>query len=70
MTTKACKKSGKPHTPIVSKKQQSKFGSELSKREKGGKGTMPGITKAELKSHLKESGSKKLPAKAKKSGKK
>jgi len=31
---------------------------------------MPGITKAELKSHLKESADKKLPAKVKKSGKK
>lgn len=64
MTGKACKKSGRKHTPIVSKKQQGKFGAELSRRRSGKKSQMKGITTAELESHLKESKGKKLPAKS------
>lgn len=48
------------HTPIVSKKQQGLFGAEYARRKEGKKGRMPGITKKELRSHLKESKGKKL----------
>ena len=64
MTTKACRKSGRKHTPIVSKKQRGKFGAEYRRRKLGLKPRMPSITKAELKSHLEESKGKKLPAKS------
>ena len=59
----------KKHTPIVSKKQRGLFGAELARRETGERGTMKGITTAELKSHLKESAGKKLPVHHKKKGK-
>ncbi len=49
------------HTPIVSKKQQGLFGAEYARRKAGKKGTVPGITTTELRSHLKESKGKKLP---------
>ena len=49
------------HTPIVSKKQQGLFGAEYARRKRGEAPRMPGITKGELKSHLEESGGKKLP---------
>lgn len=58
-------RSSRPHTPIVSKKQQGKFGAELARRGTGKKPQMKGITTAELKSHLKESGGKKLPTRSK-----
>ena len=61
MTTAKCKKA---HTKIVSKKQQGLFGAELSRRRRGVKGRMKGITEKELVSHLKESRGKKLPSKA------
>ena len=64
MTTAKCKKA---HTKIVSKKQQGLFGAELSRRRRGVKGKMKGITEKELVSHLKESRGKKL---VKKVGKK
>ena len=60
MPGKGCKK----HTPITSKKQQGKFGAEYARRKAGKRGTMSGITKAELRSHLKESAGKNLPRKA------
>lgn len=66
MTTKACRKSGRKHTPIVSKKQRGLFGAELARRRKGGKGLLSSITTSELESHLKESAGKKLPKKVKK----
>jgi len=59
MTGKLCH--GKRHTPIVSKAQRGLFGAELARRRKGKKGRMPGITQAELESHLHEAGGKKLP---------
>ena len=65
MTTKACKKSGKKHTPIVSKKQRGFFGAELA-RKRAGKGTRTDISEEELVSHLKESKGKRLPKKIKK----
>ncbi len=52
---------GRKHTPIVSKKQQGLFGAEYARRKAGKEGTMSGITKKELKSHLQESGGKNLP---------
>lgn len=66
MTTAKCKKSGKKHTPIVSKKQQGLMGAELARRREGKKGKMPGMNEEELEGHLKESAGKKLP---KRSGK-
>lgn len=66
MPGKCCGKSGtRKHTPITSKKQQGLFGAEYARRKVGEEGRMKGITTAELKSHLKESKGKKLPAKAK-----
>jgi len=59
-------KCGKPHTPIVSKKQRGLMGAELARRRKGGKGLLSSITTGELESHLKESKGKKLPKKVKK----
>ena len=53
MTTKAC--GGRKHTPITTEKQQGFFGAELARRKAGKKGRAPGITKEELRSHLKES---------------
>jgi hypothetical protein len=68
MTTRSCpkKRSGKhrKHTPIVSEKQRGLFGAEYARRKAGKKGRMPGITKKELRSHLKEAKGKKLPAKS------
>lgn len=64
MTTKACKRSGRKHTEITSKKQQGLFGAELGRRDRGKKGRMSGITTEELKSHLRESKGKKLPESA------
>ncbi len=57
--------SKRKHTPIVSKKQRGLFGAELARRRAGKKGRMPGITKEELRTHLRESKGKKLPKKAK-----
>lgn len=66
MTTKACKKSGRKHTAITSVKQRGLFGAELARRKTGKTSRMKGITTEELRSHLKESKGKELPAKAKK----
>ena len=68
MTTAGCKKSGRKHTPIVSEAQRGKFGAELARREAGKKSRMPGITKAELKSHLHEAEGMDLPARSRKRG--
>lgn len=67
MTTEACKKSGRKHTPITSKKMQGLMGAEYARRKAGKKGKMKGIATAELKSHLEESKGKELPEKAKQS---
>lgn len=65
----------KKHTPITSKAQQGAMGVAYSAKKgktiKGGlrgpaKQIKKGMTKIELKSHLKESAGKKLPKKAKK----
>jgi len=66
MTTKACKKSGRKHTPITSEKQRGLMGAALSQRESGGKGLLSSMTTEELKAHLKESKGQKLPKKVKK----
>ncbi len=71
MTYKGCgskTKSGKPrkHSPITSRRQQGKFGSELARRRAGKKPQMAGITTAELEGHLRESKGKNLPKRAKK----
>jgi hypothetical protein len=65
MPGNCCKKSGHKHTPIVSKAQQGKFGAELARRQSGKQSQMKGITIEELRSHLKESKGKHLPARAK-----
>ena len=57
-----CKK--RKHTPIVSQKQRGLFGAELSRRKRGKTPRMKGITKEELREHLKESKGKKLPKRA------
>lgn len=64
MTGKRCGK--RKHTPIVSKAQRGKMGAEYRRRKEGKKAQMPGITKSELRSHLKESKGKKLPKQSKK----
>jgi hypothetical protein len=57
-----CKKSGRKHTPIVSKAQQRLFGAVA-----GGKSTKAtGLTKKEAKRHLRESRGKNLPERARK----
>lgn len=67
MTGKGCGKKGhRKHTPIVSEKQRGKFGAEYARRKAGKTPAMPSITKKELKSHLEESGGKKLPTRSKK----
>jgi len=58
------KKRRRKHTPITSKAQQGKFGAELRRRKTGKGRRMSGITTAELRSHLKESKEKNLPARA------
>jgi len=79
MTTKACRKKGRKHTPIVSKKQRGMMGvayaAKKGKKIKGGlrgpaMAIKKGMTKAELKRHLKESKGKKLPSKVAKKKKK
>jgi len=65
MPGKGCK-SARKHTPIVSKKQFGKFGAEYARRKAGTKSRMKSITTAELRSHLKEAGGKKLPKRSKK----
>lgn len=59
-------KGHRAHTPIVSKAQRGKFGAELARRRAGKASRMPGITTAELRSHLKESKGKRLPKRSKK----
>ena len=70
MPGKGCKKKRRKHTPIKSEKQRGLMGAEYRRRKEGKKGRMPGITKAELKTHLEEAGGKKLPKKARKHAKK
>ena len=50
------------HTEITSEAQRGLFGAELARRKAGKQGRMKGITTEELRSHLKESGGKDLPA--------
>ena len=69
MPGKHCKKKGRKHTPIVSKKQRGFFGAEYARKKKGKKGKTK-MSKTELKRHLKESKGKKLPARSKKKKKK
>lgn len=62
MPGKGCRKSGRKHTPIVSKAQRGLFGAKA-----GGKKTKAkGLTRAEAKRHMKEVKGKKLPARVKK----
>jgi hypothetical protein len=56
------------HTPIVSKAQRGLFGAEYAKRKAGKRPKIPSITRAELKSHLKESRGKKLPKRTRAKG--
>ena len=46
------------HTPITTKKQLGLFGSEYARRKAGKQRRMSGISKAQLRSHLKEWGSR------------
>jgi hypothetical protein len=69
MTTKACKKSERKHTPITSKKEQGLFGAAYGAKKKGKKkpsyvpSSLWGQPMAILKMHLKETKGKKLPKK-------
>jgi len=54
------------HTPIVSEAQRGLFGAEYARRKKGLTPRMRGITKTELKGHLKESKGKNLVSRVKK----
>jgi len=65
MTTKACRKSGRKHTPITTEKQRGFMGAEYGRGEEG-KTKRTGMSQAELKRHLKEAAGKRLPARAKK----
>ncbi len=65
MPGKCCGKGKKKHTPITSEAQRGLMGAELARRREGEKPRMKGMTEAELESHLKESGGKKLPKKSK-----
>jgi len=65
MTTKACRKSGRKHTPIVSKAQRGFFGAEYARKKSGKKGKTD-MSLAELKRHIKEVKGKKLPARSRK----
>ena len=61
----SCGKGGsRKHTPITSKAQRGLFGAELSRRRRGKKSRMSGITTKELESHLRESGGKKLKSRS------
>ncbi len=58
----SCGRGGhRKHTPITSQAQAGKFGAEYRRRKAGKKARMPGITTAELRSHLHEAGGKHLP---------
>ncbi len=57
MTTKACRKSKRPHTPITTKKQAAFMGAEYG-RSKEGKPRETDMSRAELKRHLLEWGKK------------
>jgi len=57
MTTKACKKSKRPHTEITTKKQAAFMGAEYG-RLKEGKPRETDMSREELKRHLEEWGRK------------
>ena len=70
MTTKACRKSGRKHTPIVNEAQRKAMGvAYAAKKGKISKSKLRGpakkmaksMPKAELKRHLKEAKGKTLP---------
>jgi len=69
MPGKGCGKSKRAHTPIVSKAQRGMFGAEYARRKAGKAPRMKGITKSELRGHLKESKGKKLPKRTTRKGK-
>jgi hypothetical protein len=62
MTGRSC--GHRKHTPIVSEKQRGLFGAEYRRRKQGKKPKIPSITRADLRSHLKEAGGKSLPNQA------
>lgn len=64
MPGRGCASKGKAHTPVVSRAQQGKFGAEYGRRKAGRASQMKGITTAELRSHLRESKGRKLPARS------
>ncbi len=66
MTTVACRKSGRKHTPITSEAQRRLFGAELKRRQEGKKPRLKGITTKELIVHLEEVKGKRLPARSRK----
>ena len=65
MTTKACRKSGRKHTPITTEAQRGLMGADYARGKKG-ETKKTGMPQPELKRHLKEVAEKRLPARAKK----
>lgn len=65
MPGKGCRKKGRKHTPIKSERQRGLFGAEYARKKVGKKGKTK-MSKATLKSHLKESKGKNLPKSARK----
>lgn len=60
MPGKCCHKKGHKHTPIMTERQRGFFGAEHARKKAGKKGRTT-MSKATLRSHLKEAGGKKLP---------
>lgn len=65
MTTKACRKKGRKHTPIVSESERGFLGAEYARKKAGKKGRTK-MSKPTLRRHLKEAAGKQLPKRAKK----
>jgi len=63
MTTAACAKRGRKHTPITSERERRFFGAELGKKRKGLK-TKTRMSAKMLLMHLEEAKGKKLPERA------
>jgi hypothetical protein len=63
MTTAACGKTGRKHTPITSERERRFFGAELGRKKKGLK-TRTRMSGKILMQHLEETKGKKLPEKA------
>jgi len=61
-------KTGRVHTPIVSKKQRGFMGAEIRRRRLGMPGRIESMSEAQLAAHLHESAGKKLPMRSRTRG--